>query len=603
MPVEQYIQTKLPKARLPFREMQSGGLAYMLGEPTYMNRPGYSSGLLVKLAKLLKGKKKTNAEILEEILKNIRKDTSPPRIDMKKLMQGDKPIKVYSGSTIRETNTPDAFAKLAKHVGVSPHRIEKEMLKNQWFTPYEDYARGFTDAKDLTSKMRTVDLLPKEIAMAKRYVDKVNKIETSSMAKKLDLDWRPKHHIDTGDKTVIIPRYKLKELEKSGRMKKDYMILEKLKKKLGLAEGGIARASGGLAYMLGEPTYMKYGAGGSVGHAPWHKPTGQPQPQGQDQSPTPQVGGAQSPGRGQPNPMKAPRGLPSVAPRTMDPAFMQQQMMQKAMMGQGQQRRGMEEGGMIPEQFLEDLKKRDYHEFLDKYRQWQENYERRKDLGVTQEAAQGGRIGLGLGSMSRRAFLKMMAAITGTGVAAGTGLLKLSKAAKVVPKVTETAEVITRGADGMPTYITDLIEVVKGKGTKDIIEGFKKSDYSNVHRYKGVEVIEDGAGNIKIKSEKGGVATDPYTGKSYEGVSQENHMQIDKGEWIKPTKSKKGIKTHDEYIEGTVSPDMDGKMKDFEEGLDEAVHLDFKKIADEVGTLIIRKTKKASGGLAHMLGE
>ena len=44
-------------------------------------------------------------------------------------------------------------------------------------------------------------------------------------------------------------------------------------------------------------------------------------------------------------------------------------------------------------------------------------------------------------------------------------------------------------------------------------------------------------------------------------------------------------------------------MKDFEEGLDEAIHLDFKKIADEVDTLIIKKTKKASGGLAHMLGE
>jgi len=35
MPVEQYIQTKLPKERLPFRQLQSGGLAYMLGEPTY----------------------------------------------------------------------------------------------------------------------------------------------------------------------------------------------------------------------------------------------------------------------------------------------------------------------------------------------------------------------------------------------------------------------------------------------------------------------------------------------------------------------------------------------------------------------------------------
>jgi len=38
-------------------------------------------------------------------------------------------------------------------------------------------------------------------------------------------------------------------------------------------------------------------------------------------------------------------------------------------------------------------------------------------------------------------------------------------------------------------------------------------------------------------------------------------------------------------------------MKDFEEGLDEAIHLDFKKIADEVDTLII---KKASGGLAQL---
>ena len=79
--------------------------------------------------------------------------------------------------------------------------------------------------------------------------------------------------------------------------------------------------SGGLAYMLGEPTYMKYGAGGSVGHAPWHKPTGQPQPQQQLDTPTPQVGGAQTPGRGQPNPMKGPRGLPSLAPKNHGPGI------------------------------------------------------------------------------------------------------------------------------------------------------------------------------------------------------------------------------------------------------------------------------------------
>jgi len=127
-----------------------------------------------------------------------------------------------------------------------------------------------------------------------------------------------------------------------------------------------------------------------------------------------------------------------------------------------------------------------------------------------------------------------------------------------------------------------------------------------------VDVIEDGAGNIKIKSDKTGVATDPYTGKTHEGIAQENHIQIEKGAWIEPelTKTgkvkKKSVKTKDEYIEGTVYPDMDGKMKDWQDGLDEAIHQDFKKIADEVDTLEIPgydRFSKASGGLAYALGE
>jgi hypothetical protein len=217
---------------------------------------------------------------------------------------------------------------------------------------------------------------------------------------------------------------------------------------------------------------------------------------------------------------------------------------------------------------------------------------------------QGGRIGFGLGGIDkgRRAFMKWLAGILGTGVAAGTGLLKLGKTAKVVPKVTET---IARGADGIPVYITDLIQVVKAKGTKDIIEGFKRSDYSTVHSYKGVDVVEDGAGNIKIKSDRGGVTTDSTTGKMHEGIAEERHIQIDKGGYVKNKKGKM-VKEGDEYIEGSVRPDRDGKMKDFEDGLDEAVHLEFKKIADEVDTLEIPgydRFSKASGGLAYMLGE
>ena len=56
---------------------------------------------------------------------------------------------------------------------------------------------------------------------------------------------------------------------------------------------------------------------------------------------------------------------------------------------------------------------------------------------------------------------------------------------------------------------------------------------------------------------------------------------------------------------------MDGKMKDFEEGLDEDAHLEFfKEIADEIKDpdflnikMELNPVKKASGGLAYALGE
>ena len=212
----------------------SGGIAGQL----HLNRPGYNKGKVVTeglewLAKLLKGGKK---EKYPYIYKHI---------DMEKLMKGDKPIKVYSGSTIRQTNTPKHFSDLAEQLGTTPEIIAKDQFKDQWFTPFGSYAKGFTDPKDITSKMRTVDLTPKEIAIAKRYVEKINKKHTlASMRKKLGIDKGPLHHVTTDENLVLIPRYKLKELEKSGRMKTDYMILEKLKKKLGLAKGGLAHVLG-----------------------------------------------------------------------------------------------------------------------------------------------------------------------------------------------------------------------------------------------------------------------------------------------------------------------------------------------------------------------
>ena len=219
-----------------------------------------------------------------------------------------------------------------------------------------------TDKRDLVKT-----LMPREVEQFENL--KISQLENLLEALKLDKDQMA---LRAQNKAMSDPGLdflmgKLDEMPGSGLtpegdlakyadIDQDILILEQMIKNKRM-KGRKPHESGGLAYMLGEPTYMKYDGGGSVGHAPWLKPTGLPQPQGQEESPTPQLGGAQSPGRGQPNPMKAPRGLPSVAPRTMDPQYMQQQMMQRMMMGQGQpgqQRMGMEEGGSLRDRLQKD---------------------------------------------------------------------------------------------------------------------------------------------------------------------------------------------------------------------------------------------------------
>jgi len=340
-------------------------------------------------------------------------------------------------------------------------------------------------------------------------------------------------------------------------------------------------ASGGLAYMLGEPNtrtealqefgvvtdpwgmytdpslYAKgerasgapqrspYSQGG-VGQGPWTMGQAARSPD-QEQNldtPQPQV-------MGTPNPMHMPKGIPSVAPQTMQPQY-QQQMMQQAMMQQqmmGQQRMPMAGGGM-----------------------------------------------------TRRAFMKLM-----SGLAAlpfiGKGVSKKAAA----PMVKEVTETITRNAEGIPSYAFDLIEVVKAKGTKEIMEGiYKRNPSSTKYTYKDVEVIEDGLGNTSVKKPqtKTGTWTDEGTDDMIvdEYVDREVGFEIRKGDDM--IKDGKPIKAGDEYNESTAylrgDPDGGVDVDEILEVIDDADHLDLKKIADEAKDI---RPKKASGGLAHMLGE
>ena len=181
---------------------------------------------------------------------------------------------------------------------------------------------------------------------------------------------------------------------------------------------------------------------------------------------------------------------------------------------------------------------------------------------------------------------------------------KYLKGAKVAaPAVEAGIETIKRTAGGMPEYAYNLIEVVKNKGIMDIIEGaYKRNPAQKKYTYKGVEVTEDGLGNTQVRKMHEGHATDPATGKTHDGISREVGFDISKGEDIvkqggKGDDAGKVIKGEDDYFEATVRPDGDGKMKDMEEFIDDADHLDLKEIADEI------YIKKASGGVAHLLGE
>jgi hypothetical protein len=187
-----------------------------------------------------------------------------------------------------------------------------------------------------------------------------------------------------------------------------------------------------------------------------------------------------------------------------------------------------------------------------------------------EKRAMGGRIGFEDGGMSRRAFLKLMG-----GLASIPVFGKMFKAAKPAAKVAEVAKEVT---SGVPAYFTELIKKIKLLGT-DISETAATTERQKVTQYKGYELTEDltsGKKQIKIGDAEYG---------------QEEYMIYDPPETI-IGKNNKPVEIPAQYDEVTVKPDMDGKMKDVDSGLDS-----YDEVLEEV------RMKKSGGGVAYMLGE
>ena len=201
-----------------------------------------------------------------------------------------------------------------------------------------------------------------------------------------------------------------------------------------------------------------------------------------------------------------------------------------------------------------------------------------KRLSEIFNKAQGGRIGFSKGKLAdaaRRKFMKAAGAGAAGLAALKTGLINLAKDAG--PKV----EAVKESVSGVPDYFFRLVEKIRFMGD----ETMASQDKAIAKKYKDYVMEEDFGGNITIVKSgedlEGNKLEDVYMSYKVDDVSVPN---------------KKGFRKVEEYEEFTARPDAEGKMKDVESGVPD-------EVIEEAGDVESMTLKKASGGVAKLLGE
>jgi hypothetical protein len=216
--------------------------------------------------------------------------------------------------------------------------------------------------------------------------------------------------------------------------------------------------------------------------------------------------------------------------------------------------------------------------------------------------ADGGRIGFADGGMSRRTFLKIMAALAAFPVVGK--LAKTTKVAKnVAPIVTPTAE--------MPAHFPKLVEKILREGQVVKKDFVKKTGDVTTYKHPDRPDIE-----LTIEGEGNRIQLDFDTDQGMKGG-----YEFKKGDIIdEPTSKMRGKRGPDEFVGGEVKyrGDTEGNYyKDFEEGIETGTeNLDAfagigkqktsksKVILNDEGEAVVRMDEDlAEGGLAGLLGE
>ena len=171
--------------------------------------------------------------------------------------------------------------------------------------------------------------------------------------------------------------------------------------------------------------------------------------------------------------------------------------------------------------------------------------------------------------LKRRAFLKLLGALTGGIASIKSGILGLS--GKEAP-AQATKEVIKQSTPNAPPYFFRLVEKIRFMGDDTVAS----QDKTIAKKYKDYVMEEDFAGNITIVKSK---MDDMYP----EEVIM--RYQVDDT----AVRNKDGFTRSADYEEYTATPDGDGKMKNVEQGVPD-------EVIEEAGDTTAMTLKKADGG-------
>jgi hypothetical protein len=221
-------------------------------------------------------------------------------------------------------------------------------------------------------------------------------------------------------------------------------------------------------------------------------------------------------------------------------------------------------------------------------------FERNVDIDPEDMFADGGRIGLKKG-MDRRTFMKIMGGLTTIPVFG-----KFFKGAEVAAPVVEKAAEVASGA---PPYFFNLVNRIRALGKKSPGPKERSETYTyEVDNRKYEMQVDNDTGQIEISKQNLG-----YDERFGEGIVSEEYMTIRPGQADETTRGKKVV---DEYEEYTGFTDQEGKLKDVEPGVSDNTVMDGSISKEELEQEIIEQLskeapsiKKASGGIARMLGE